>query len=273
GLTGLSSLTIGSQDVIIESRDDAQNLQEVTQALYEFMQAQGLEVSYQDWYDDEEDAAGRNVIGELPGLTRPEEIVILSAHIDSYCEETRCVGADDNASGATGVLIAAENLSGMRFERTLRFVFFTGEEIDLLGSYYYAEDLKANDENVVAVINLDMLGWDGDGNGAALLYTHTCGRQTCSQDQAIAEAFIQAVKTYRIEDFYPQITKGEYDSTDAYSFWEAGFPAIFAIEDDQDEENPYYHTDEDTLDTLDLAYLTTYIRAAVATVAELAMPK
>lgn len=272
GLTGQAALTIGSAPAQIESRMDAQNLEEVTQALYEFLQAQGLNTSYQEWYDDLDETGGRNVIGELPGVSHPEEIVILSAHIDSYCEESRCPGADDNASGAVGVLLAAQTLPQLRFERTLRFVFFTGEEIDLLGSYYYAEELRANGEDVVAVINLDMLGWDGDGNGAALLYTHACGRQNCPADQAIAEAFVQAVKDYQIENFYPQITQGEYDATDAYSFWEAGFPAIFAIEDDQDEENPYYHTNQDTPATLDLAYLTRYIRAAVATAAELAMP-
>jgi hypothetical protein len=270
--TGKTPLSLGDSPGMIESRNDEENLSEITLALYQFLQGHGYSVRYQDWYDAEQEVGGRNVIGELPGETRPQEIVILSAHVDSYCEESRCPGADDNASGAVGVLMAAEHLSGMRFERTLRFVFFTGEEIDLLGSYYYAEELKASGEHVVAVINLDMIAWDGNGDGTALLYAHACGTQACAEDAAVAEAVTQAVHSYAIRDFQPFISAGDYADSDAYSFWEAGFPAILAIEDDQAEENPYYHTGEDTLETLDVDYLTAYIQAATAAAAGLAGP-
>ncbi len=270
--TGEAPLSLGGASGEIETRDDEQNQQELTQALYQYLQERGLSVSDQEWYDDEEGVGGRNVIGELPGTTRPEEIVILCAHVDSYCEESLCPGADDDASGAVGVLAAAEVLSGMHFERTLRFVFLTGEEDGLLGSYYYVEGLKDKGENVVAVINLDMLGWDGNGDGTALLYTRPCKGKECAADKAIADAVIQAVEDYSIPDFQPRITQGDYDESDAYSFWEAGYATILAIEDDQDEDNPYYHTGNDRLDTLDTAYLIAYIRAVTAAAAELAGP-
>jgi Zn-dependent M28 family amino/carboxypeptidase len=48
------------------------------------------------------------------------------------------LGAADNGSGATGVLVAADIVSGYRFERTVKFIFFTGEEELLLRAWHYA---------------------------------------------------------------------------------------------------------------------------------------
>ena len=70
-------------------------------------------------------------------------------------------GADDDASGAVGVLTAAEVLAPYQFQRTLRFVLFTGEEQGLCGSEIYARDAAAAGEAIVAVYNMDMIAWTG----------------------------------------------------------------------------------------------------------------
>lgn len=80
-----------------------------------------------------------NTVGEIRGSERPDEVVLLGAHLDSWDLGT---GATDNASGSIAVLEAARILGalkarGVRPRRTIRFAFFTGEEQGLYGSQYY----------------------------------------------------------------------------------------------------------------------------------------
>ena len=80
-----------------------------------------------------------NTVGEIRGSERPDEIVLLGAHLDSWDLGT---GATDNASGSIAVLEAARILGalkakGIRPKRTIRFALFTGEEQGLYGSQYY----------------------------------------------------------------------------------------------------------------------------------------
>jgi hypothetical protein len=80
-----------------------------------------------------------NTIGEILGSERPDEVVLLGAHLDSWDLGT---GATDNAAGSIAVLEAARILGalkaqGVRPKRTIRFALFTGEEQGLYGSQYY----------------------------------------------------------------------------------------------------------------------------------------
>ena len=81
-----------------------------------------------------------NTVGEIRGSERPDEVVLIGAHLDSWDIGT---GATDNATGSIAVLEAARLLgalktSGVRPRRTIRFAFFTGEEQGLYGSQFYA---------------------------------------------------------------------------------------------------------------------------------------
>ena len=79
-----------------------------------------------------------NVIAEIPGTEKPDEVVIVGGHIDSWDGAT---GATDNGTGASSTLEAARILmaSGARPKRTIRFMLFGGEEQGLLGSRSYAQ--------------------------------------------------------------------------------------------------------------------------------------
>lgn len=102
-----------------------------------------MEARYQPW------SMGRNVVGIQPGEGRPGEIVVVCAHLDDMPEAGPAPGADDNASGSAAVLEAARILSQYRFDRTLHFVLFTGEEQGLLGSRHYVTDAQAGGSNIV----------------------------------------------------------------------------------------------------------------------------
>ncbi|MEJ5169964.1 MAG: M28 family peptidase [Fimbriimonadales bacterium] len=102
-------------------------------------------------------ATVRNVIAEIPGRERPEEVVLAGAHLDSW---DPAQGATDNGLGCAIVLdlarVLASNLPTTR--RTLRFALWAAEEVGLLGSKHHAR-LWADDlRNIVAVLNFDMTG-------------------------------------------------------------------------------------------------------------------
>jgi acetylornithine deacetylase/succinyl-diaminopimelate desuccinylase-like protein len=75
----------------------------------------------------------QNLEIEIPGTTKPEEIVVVGAHYDSVSGSP---GADDNASGVAATLALARSLAGQKPARTLRFVAFVNEE----PPFFYTEN-------------------------------------------------------------------------------------------------------------------------------------
>ena len=277
-LTGETSITVGGQAATLLTRHtESGQIATATAYAYEFFQGQGLASSYHQWQgtgDDGDWLTGRNVIGELHGSLHPDEIVLITAHLDDLPRGPRAPGADDNASGSVAVMTAAAGLAGPSFERTVRFVLFTGEEQGLLGSHEYAQDCADAGEEIVAVLNMDKIGWDDNDDGAIYLETRRTSNSGYPADLAIANLFIQVIQTYDLDTVLdPSIDPCSDPWVDSWSFWSAGFPSVTATEDwDWDELNPYYHSVEDTVATLNLPYYTYYVKAVVGTAAHLALP-
>jgi len=98
-----------------------------------------------------------NTVGEIRGSERPDEVVLIGAHLDSWDLGT---GATDNAAASVAVLEAARLIGalkarGIRPKRTIRFVLFSGEEQGLYGSQYYAHMHAAELAKFQAVLVLD----------------------------------------------------------------------------------------------------------------------
>jgi Zn-dependent M28 family amino/carboxypeptidase len=179
-------------------------------------------------------------------------------------------GADDNASGSVGVMMAAQALSEYDFQRTVRFVLLTGEEQGLLGSDRYARKVAEDGDNVVAVYNMDMIAWDIRNRPALRIYTRPKRDPGYEGDMVIANSFFAVVDTYAL-DLVPVISSMGGHWSDHASFWDEGFSAVCAIEDDGSDWNKFnYHTIDDTIDTLNFTYLTNFIKASVGTAAHLA---
>lgn len=112
-----------------------------------------------------------NVQAEMAGAAS-DEFVLLTAHLDSTAASSRpydaardpAPGADDDGSGVAAVLAAAETIVRLAAtdqpERGLRFVFFNAEEHGLVGSRAYARDVSAASTPIVAVYQLDMIGYN-----------------------------------------------------------------------------------------------------------------
>lgn len=268
-LTGEVSATVGGLSTTLVTRNTyfTSHIQRATQYVYEQLAGLGLAPAYYQW--NLYSLSSRNVVAELPGITHPEEIILVTAHLDDMPQAEVAPGADDNASGSVGVLTAAEILSQYPFERTLRFVLFTGEEQGLRGSTVYAAEARARGEDIRGVVNLDMIGYDAVGAPVVALYA----RSAVPASLSVAEVFSQVVASYALP-LSPTLWVDESLGTrsDNQSFWVQGYPAILVIEDCSSDCTPEYHHATDRLATLNLDYLTAMVKAAVGTAAHLAGP-
>lgn len=110
----------------------------------------------------QESTTAPNIIAEKRGSTKPNEIVILGAHYDTPGDDIP--GANDNGSGVAAMLEIARSLKGIQTDRTIRFVGFVNEEPPFtcepcMGSVVSAQNSKERDENIVAMISLDEIGY------------------------------------------------------------------------------------------------------------------
>ena len=111
----------------------------------------------------QEEITSSNIIAVLEGKSKKDEVVIISAHYDHLGIRAKegvldsiYNGANDDASGVTGILALAEHFKKVGNERTLVFAAFTAEEMGLVGSRHFGKGIDAS--KFVAGINLEMIG-------------------------------------------------------------------------------------------------------------------
>jgi hypothetical protein len=195
-----------------------------------------------------------NTVAEIRGSERPDEVVLLGAHLDSWDLGT---GTTDNGAGSIAVLEAARILkaSGVRPRRTIRFALFSGEEEGLYGSRMYARDHASELANFQAVLVLD----NGTGRitGMALQ-----GRNELRDLWQSLFAPVSALGPFHVR-------AGNKGGTDHLSFLPAGVPGF----NYDQESRGYDHTHHSQVDTYDHAVIPDVIQAATvmaATAYELA---
>jgi Zn-dependent M28 family amino/carboxypeptidase len=172
--------------------------------------------------------ASRNVIGILPGTTRPDEYVIYSAHWDHLgrCDadatgDTICNGALDNASGTAGLIALAEaHVKAGRPGRSIVFLAVTAEESGLLGSRYYGENPIYPLAQTVGGINMDGLNIIGTTRDMVVV-----GKGKSELEDYFQRAATDLNLTVRGE---PTPEKGSYYRSDHFSLAKFGVPMLYA---------------------------------------------
>ncbi|MBN1977428.1 MAG: M20/M25/M40 family metallo-hydrolase [Anaerolineae bacterium] len=273
GLTGERPVTVAGISYTIATRNVLQSeaISMATRYAYEWFAGTGLEVSYHTytWGDYE----GRNVVAEKPGLVAPDEVYLITAHLDDMPPGRRAPGADDNASGSVAVMLAARLLAERHLAYTVRFVLFTGEEYGLLGSDAYAADCAARGEDIQGVINLDMIGYN-TGKPVYEIFALDGDRAVAEDSRRLAGLFVDVVSLYDLDlvsqkivvDYYPLV-----GGSDQWSFLARDYPAVLVSEGfESGDFNPHYHTVDDTLSAMDLDYCADIARASLAALAHLA---
>jgi carboxypeptidase Q len=173
-----------------------------------------------------------NTVGEIRGSGKPDEVVILGAHLDSWDLGT---GSTDNGTGSMAVLEAARALAklGLKPKRTIRFVLFTGEEEGLVGSKRYVEAHKNDLEKISGVLVHDT------GTGRVL----TLGLHDNYQDREIVDQVLAPLSELKLLEPSMVRTFG----TDHASFDDAGVPGFWCIQN-MAEYSKTHHSQSDTFD-------------------------
>lgn len=207
----------------------------------------------------------RNVVAEKTGVTYPDDIYVISSHYDSTSTSPMSLapGADDDASGAAAVLEAARVLAPYPLDFTVRFIAFSAEEWGLYGSRAYAAAAQGAGERIRGVINLDMIAYaDALPEDLQIIVNPA--------SEWLADAFLAAAANYGVLSATKKVD-ASFVYSDHGPFWDSGYAAMLAIEDEP-LANPYYHTADDTRDKLEMDFFTGATRAALGLLAELAQP-
>jgi photosystem II stability/assembly factor-like uncharacterized protein len=221
-------------------------------------------VSWQSQLQNLPDFFLNNIIATKTGSTYPDQYFILCAHYDDMPGGSVAPGADDNGSGTSAVIEAARVLKNYDFNYSIRFILFAGEEQGLVGSASYASNAAASGMRIPGVINMDMIGYDGDDDGRMEIHA---GTLTSSQAiGTVVQDNIAFLGLPLVADFKTGTASG---ASDHRSFWTSGYPAIMLIEDFEDF-TPYYHTIDDRLSTLRSSFFHNNARLAIASLANLA---
>jgi hypothetical protein len=218
--------------------------QTAAEDVYGLFQAYGLSPVYQTHTGGH----APNVIGTLPGLVTPDQVYIVIGHLDDMPSSGPAPGADDNASGTAMVTALAEVMSGYGFASTIKFLAVTGEEFGLYGSEHYAAAAASAGEDIRAVLNGDMIGWDGDGIPA----TEDLDVNYNTSSAWLGNLMVQVAADYPVGIPVNAFQCNSMAYSDHWPFWMEGWSAICGITDNQgfcgqDGSYPYYHTSSDTI--------------------------
>lgn len=200
-----------------------------------------------------------NTLAELRGSEKPEEIVLLGAHLDSW---DLASGATDNGTGVAAVMEALRALqaSGLKPRRTIRLALFSGEEQGLFGAEAYVKDHAQELPHHQAVLIHD--GGSGKVRGWSLQ-----GREDLLPFMARALATQNDLGNR-------ELPLESNDDTDHAPFLPSGVPAFSAVQDDEGYMKVTHHTQVDTFDHVNPEGLIQGAQALAVTAWELAsMPE
>ncbi|MFY0605612.1 MAG: M28 family peptidase [Cyclobacteriaceae bacterium] len=205
-----------------------------------------------------EDLEAENVMGFIEGHTKPEEVLIISAHYDHIgVNEDGAInnGADDDGSGTTTVLELAEAFArakkaGKGPYRSILFLLVSGEEKGLLGSKYYVNNPIFPIKNTVTNLNVDMVGRSDPNHEDKPPYVYVIGADRLSQELHDISAAANETYTGIDLDYTYNDEKDPnryYYRSDHYNFAKKGVPIIFYFNGTHAD----YHKPTDTIEKIE----------------------
>ncbi len=271
------AVDIGERNV----RNRSKQLAEAAEYIESKFTGAGYKVSRQEYQVS--DTKCSNLEIAIPGTTRPEEIVVVGAHYDTV---RGTPGADNNTSGVAATLALARRFSHRKTDRTLRLVAFVNEEppyfqTDKMGSRVYAHRCRERDENVVAMLSLEMLGYYDETPGSqkypppfSFLFPSEGNFIGFIGNTASRSLVRQVVRTFRQHEQFPSegaavpgLIRG-IGFSDHWSFWQEGYPALM-VTDTAMFRYRHYHEPEDTIDKIDFDRMARVVRGLEKVIAEL----
>ncbi|QRN82690.1 Zn-dependent exopeptidase M28 [Chloroflexota bacterium] len=232
--------------------------------------------------DYETETPWQNLVAVIPG-TDPDlagQEILLTAHLDSInsvVPDGTAPGADDNATGIATLMEAARIFKDQPFKRTIKIIFFSGEERGLHGSLAYTAMHADEMADIVGVLNLDMFGYDADNDRCFEL--HVGGLK---ESKLLGNCVTDLIDAYDLNLSYDYLVQSALSASDHSSFWRADVGAILVLENflTQDEKlgcgeldkNPNYHTSGDLVSEINVDTAFDIAQAALLTIATIAEP-
>jgi Zn-dependent M28 family amino/carboxypeptidase len=229
---------------------------------------------------DGQASLARNIELVIEPANQSAETLVLGAHYDSAYSAP---GANDNGSGVAALLALADELAPLSGKSAvrLRLVFFVNEEppyfkTNRMGSLAYAEALSRKPERIRGMMSLETMGYFDDRPGSqnypfplSLRYPDTGNfiafvALTSSRDflrQTVGD-FRQHARLPSVGGSAPALVQG-IDWSDHWSFEQHGIPALM-ITDTAPFRYPYYHTEQDTPDKVDVRRLSLVVSGLAA---------
>ncbi len=208
---------------------------------------------------------GKNVIARQLGQTNPDAIYLICAHYDSVADFC----ADDNATGVSAVIEIARILSAQNTDSTIIYALWDEEEIGLRGSDFYAQ-LAADTsngntrDNILSVINLDMIGYDGDVPGTPGDNQFDIDVRPIANSLEIKDDLLNLLNTYTF-DLNPIVVNPGTTASDHARFWNRGYAAVLVGESwETNDQTPNYHTSNDRAEDIDFQYMTEITKLVIA---------
>lgn len=258
-LSGDTSCVIGGSPYTIVSRHKLQpGNDKAAQYIIEKFRSFGLTAQY-----DSFSTTGKNVIGTKVGTHFPNKYYVVCGHFDDMPTGTTAPGADDNASGTAAVIELARILSKYNSQYTIKFIGFDEEEQGLIGSIYYATQARNRNDSIMGVINLDMIGYDGNNDGKINVHS-----KNVANTVEIANDFVNNIAAHNIGLVPVMVASQPYSDHEA--FLQKNYGAILVIEDNNDF-HPYYHTTSDRFQYINVPYFHKMVKATMATLAKYAL--
>jgi Zn-dependent M28 family amino/carboxypeptidase len=185
-----------------------------------------------------------NIVGEIPGTDKADEIVMIGAHFDSWQSGT---GATDNASGSAVMMETMRILkqSGLKLRRTVRIGLWTGEEQGLLGSRAYVKNHFGDPETMVLKPeHAKLAGYYNMDNG-----TGAYRGVYLQGNEAVAPIFKQWIAAFTNLGM-THLTIRNTGGTDHLSYNAVGLSGFQFIQDDMQYGTRTHHTNMDVYDQI-----------------------
>ena len=207
----------------------------------------------------------KNVEATLNGTNKEcDEILVFNAHYDTVKDSP---GANDDGSGVAAVLAAAYILNHFEFNRTIKFVTFSGEEVGLIGSRAYVKEIYENNEELLVEFNADMIGYAETTHG---------GRNVTLVPTEDARWIVEEIKSvndnYSI-DFNINTGRiiepgGPREGSDYHDFVLYGYETVAFWESEWNRD--YFHSPDDSIEHINFSYFVNVTKLIVGSLSHLA---
>lgn len=228
----------------------------------------GYQVDVQSYQIETDEFA--NLVVNITGQTKPNEILIIGAHYDSITDSP---GANDNASGVAALLAIADSLQGQKLARTVQLIAFANEEppyfyTEHMGSLVYATQAANQQADIIGMISLETIGYYTDAPNSQKYpppfnyfypnqgnFVGFIGNLSSRQLVRNAIDIFRQHATIPSEGLAAPVAVPGVGASDQWSFWQYNYPAMM-VTDTAPFRYPYYHTTYDTPDRINYEGLT-----------------